>query len=255
MPEAVQVLDRSGPITLAPVTLVLGANSSGKSSLIQSLLLLKQTVESSDRTIHLNLGGDDATDLFNFGDFRSIHRQGATDDHFSIGFPFQRISTGQRKERVNSGHFSARYRQTSAGAAIIQKLRLKSSEGSHGFRIERQDKGAFSIFMDPDKKPLGKSKDYTPERSISFSRPAISLLEDKGNLAEDISLAIDRELRALTYLGPLRRQPERDYMWNKAQPGETGVDGHRAIDALLASAFPDQPNSLERNYTLNNVPK
>ena len=54
----------TGPITLAPVTLVLGTNSSGKSSLIQSLLLLKQTVESPDRTVHLNLGGDDATDLF-----------------------------------------------------------------------------------------------------------------------------------------------------------------------------------------------
>ncbi len=33
----------TGPITLAPVTLVLGTNSSGKSSLIQSLLPLKQT--------------------------------------------------------------------------------------------------------------------------------------------------------------------------------------------------------------------
>ena len=54
----------TGPITLAPVTLVLSTNSSGKSSLIQSLLLLKQTVESPDRTIYLNLGGDDATDLF-----------------------------------------------------------------------------------------------------------------------------------------------------------------------------------------------
>ena len=88
----------TGPVTLAPVTLVLGTNSSGKSSLIQSLLLLKQTVESPDRTIHLNLGGDDATDLFNFGDFESIHKQEATDNHFSISFSFKRIRTGQRKE-------------------------------------------------------------------------------------------------------------------------------------------------------------
>ena len=103
--------------------------------------------------------------------------------------------------------------------------------------------------------PLGKSRDYAPERSIAFSRPAISLLEDKGNLVQDISLAIDKELRALTYLGPLRRQPERDYVWNKAQPGEIGIDGRRAIDALLASAFPDQTNSPERNRTLNGVSK
>jgi predicted ATPase len=49
-------------IRLAPVTLILGANSSGKSTLLQSLLLLKQTAASPDRTIHLNLGGDEAND-------------------------------------------------------------------------------------------------------------------------------------------------------------------------------------------------
>ena len=46
--------------------------------------------------------------------------------------------------------------------------------------------------------PLGKSRDYAPERSIAFSRPAIGLLRDNGGRVEDISLAIDGELRALT---------------------------------------------------------
>ena len=50
----------SGPVRLAPVTMLLGSNSSGKSTLLQSLLLLKQTVASPDRTIHQNLGGDEA---------------------------------------------------------------------------------------------------------------------------------------------------------------------------------------------------
>ncbi len=34
----------SGAVQLAPVTMLLGSNSSGKSTLLQSLLLLKQTV-------------------------------------------------------------------------------------------------------------------------------------------------------------------------------------------------------------------
>lgn len=270
----------TGPITLAPVTLVLGTNSSGKSSLIQSLLLLKQTVESSDRTIHLNLGGDPSTDLFNFGDFKSIHKQGATDDHFSISFSFKRISTGQRKERISGGRFAASYGHNAAGSTVIKKLYLKD-EDDHGFRVERESRGAYSVFMyepwalgnscdyvpweeDPwEEDPfsvslgvsLGKGRDYAPERSIAFSRPAISLLGDNGNLVEDISLAIDSELRGLTYLGPLRRQPDRDYVWNKAQPGKIGVDGHRAIDALLASVFLHKTNSPERNRILNGVSK
>ena len=135
--------------------------------------------------------------------------------------------------------------------------------GFNGLDIERGKRGAFSVFVDKiwDKdfptsfldRPLDTSRNYAPERSIAFSRPALSLLEDKGNLVEDISLAIDSELRALTYLGPLRRQPERDYVWNKAQPGKIGVDGRRAIDALLASAFLDKNNSPARNRTLNGV--
>ncbi len=49
-------------VELKPVTVFLGTNSSGKSSLLQALLLLKQTVASPDRTVQLNLGGDEVND-------------------------------------------------------------------------------------------------------------------------------------------------------------------------------------------------
>ena len=67
----------TGDVALRPVTMLLGTNSSGKSSLIQSLLLLKQTVQSPDRSIHLNLGGDETDDLYDFGGFDSVLHQGA----------------------------------------------------------------------------------------------------------------------------------------------------------------------------------
>ena len=54
-----------------------GQNSSGNSSLIQSLLLLKQTAMSPDRTIYPNLGGDDLRDYFNFGDFVDVPGAGS----------------------------------------------------------------------------------------------------------------------------------------------------------------------------------
>jgi predicted ATP-dependent endonuclease of OLD family len=44
-------------LRLAPVTLLLGPNSAGKTSLLQVPLLLKQTFESPDRTLDLNTGG------------------------------------------------------------------------------------------------------------------------------------------------------------------------------------------------------
>ena len=39
----------TGTISMAPITLFFGANSSGKSSIEQFLMMLKQTMESSDR--------------------------------------------------------------------------------------------------------------------------------------------------------------------------------------------------------------
>src|SRR5690606_16892939 len=71
----------------------------------------------------------------------------------------------------------------------------------------------------------------------ALSADAIAALDKDGQLAEDLSLAIRRELEGINYLGPLRRKPERDYPWNKTKPGEVGSDGRAAIDALLASAL------------------
>lgn len=47
-----------GAMRMAPITGLFGPNSSGKTSIIQLLLLLKQTVESSDRAQVLNFGDD-----------------------------------------------------------------------------------------------------------------------------------------------------------------------------------------------------
>ena len=46
----------SGDIRLAPLTVLFGANSAGKTSIPQLLLLLKQTAESPDRKRALQLG-------------------------------------------------------------------------------------------------------------------------------------------------------------------------------------------------------
>jgi predicted ATPase len=106
----------TGLVDLKPVTMLLGTNSSGKSTLIQSLLLLRQTVQSPDRTIHLNLGGDELHDFFNFGDFDNVLTQGATPRHFQIRFDFHRPEV---KGKVAVGSFQCSYGQTSSGAVEV----------------------------------------------------------------------------------------------------------------------------------------
>jgi len=235
----------TGEVALKPVTMLLGTNSSGKSSLIQSLLLLKQTVQSPDRTVHLNLGGDEVNDLFNFGSFEDVLNQGATAPRqFSIAFDFKRHGA----DRVSGGGFDCSYGQTSSGSVAIQALTLQAN-GQH-FKAVRREKGAFSIFLDDESQPRIKGRAYAPERSIAFSADAIAALDKDGQLVEDLSLAIRRELEGISYLGPLRRKPERDYPWNKTKPGDVGSDGRGAIDALLASVL---LKGEEQNYVVEGV--
>lgn len=222
----------TGVVDLRPVTMLLGTNSSGKSSLIQSLLLLKQTAQSPDRTIHLNLGGDELNDYFNFGDFDDVLTAGCTDPRrFELAFAFRRPPG----ERIQDGHFRCSYGKTSSGAVAVQELELLTDD--RRLRAVRREKGAYSLFVDDETQPRGKSRDFAPERSIALSAEAIAQLGAEGALAQDLSLAIRRELENVVYLGPLRRKPERDYVWNKSNPGEIGSDGHKVIDVLLASAL------------------
>ena len=60
----------TGEIKLAPITGFFGTNSSGKSAILQFLLMLKQTMESSDRKQVLHTG-DDKT-YVNLGTFSDI---------------------------------------------------------------------------------------------------------------------------------------------------------------------------------------
>lgn len=58
------------PIRMAPLTVFFGTNSSGKSSIEQFLLMLKQTVDSSDRKMVIFPG--DANSPVDLGSFEDL---------------------------------------------------------------------------------------------------------------------------------------------------------------------------------------
>jgi predicted ATPase len=58
-------------IELAPLTLLFGTNSSGKTAILQAPLLLKQTANSFDRGQHINFGGSDR-DYVDFGSYQDL---------------------------------------------------------------------------------------------------------------------------------------------------------------------------------------
>ena len=119
----------TGQMQLAPLTLVFGTNSSGKSSLIQSLLLLRQTVKSQDSNLDLNFGNPDSSDSVVLGQFVDVLcRHGAATEavkakQIGIEFGWRAGEPG-----TGAGTFTARYVQGRGGSADLAYLRIGSAE-------------------------------------------------------------------------------------------------------------------------------
>jgi predicted ATPase len=212
-------------VELAPITLFLGPNSAGKTSLLQVPLLLKQTFESPDRTLDLNLGGQ-AADLVDVGTAESILHTSSQDRELGLG-----LTLGHTFQH------SATYIKNNA-ALTLNRLELVG--GERAFSASRQAKGGY-LLEAPGyvAKTVGNRADarrtFQPERSLAFSADAVAELGAVGAEVQDLALRIRQEVSTIAYLGPLREPPERSYMWSGVVPGDLGKRGEKAVHALLAS--------------------
>src|SRR6266511_2932022 len=77
-------LGDTGWLEIRPITIILGANASGKTSLIAPLLLLKQTLESTESSLALKTQGD----LFNAGTYRKLILSHRSERTLSLGIRF-----------------------------------------------------------------------------------------------------------------------------------------------------------------------
>lgn len=237
--ENFKIWRSTGPTRLAPITLLLGTNSSGKSSLIQSLLLIRQTVKGDDPNQDLNLGNPDADDSVTLGQFKDLLcRHGAASESTSatqVGIEFRWSEDGLPE---NSTLFSARYNKGPSGSAELAYLRL--GKDAQGFSVQRRKPGIYRLSLATQAKPLGQSADFRPQRSFAFSASTLAKLGAKGELIKPIGPALLDELGRIIYLGPVRRLTQRDYVWAGRMPAHIGDDGAKAVDALIASGVARQ---------------
>lgn len=246
--ENFKIWRSTGPIRLAPITLLLGTNSSGKSSLIQSLLLIRQTVKGDDPNLDLNLGNPDANDSVTLGQFKDLLcRHGAATESTSasqVGIEFRWSDHGQTE---GSTLFSARYNKGPAGSAELAYLRL--GKDRQGFSVQRRKPGIYRLSLATQAKPLGQSADFRPERSFAFSAATLNKLGAQAELIKPIGPTLLDELGRIIYLGPVRRLAQRDYVWAGRMPAHIGDDGAKAVDALIASGVARQ-SALKRKQSL-----
>ncbi len=225
--ENFKIWKTTGPMRLAPVTLLLGTNSSGKSSLIQSLLLIRQTVKGDDPNLDLNFGNPDAGDSVTLGRFVDVVNHRIYGNLIEIEFRWSKSGTA-----ADSVLFSARYRNDK-GAAAIDYLRL--GRDGQGFTVKRFKENIYRLWLGTERRMRGQSTDFRPQRSFAFSAAAIDRLKGDGNRIAEVGPQLLDELSRIIYLGPVRRLAQRDYVWSGRMPSTIGDDGNKAVDALIAS--------------------
>ncbi|MGT2506867.1 AAA family ATPase [Cupriavidus basilensis] len=232
----------TGQMQLAPLTLVFGTNSSGKSSLLQSLLLLRQTVKSLDPNLDLNFGNPDTGDSVVLGQFADVLcRHGAATEAVKVKQIGIEFGWRAGEPSAGAGTFTARYVQGRGGSADLAYLRIGSA--GRGFTAQLGKHGAYKLLPESARHWSKQSPAFKPQRSFSFSDSAVHALGADADRVLSVGPMVLEELARVIYLGPVRRLAQRDYVWNGRTPGSIGDDGGQAVDALIASGLAKQDSA------------
>lgn len=242
----------TGDVVLRPITGFFGANSSGKSSLLHAILLLKQTSDSQDRGLVFHFG--DKSTPVDLGDFASVlhgHEAGGELQmllDWKLNSPMV-ITDTKNKDRVvvrsSTLGFSVSTAAAQArgpGRPFVQEMTYRVGEARFGMGRKQSGKTAYELrSTTPDHpdfdfaKGVGRPRMLPgPEKCYGFPDVVRADYQNAGFLA-DLALALEQRLDRVAYLGPLRAHPERRYAWTGAQPADMGRAGEAVIDAILAA--------------------
>ncbi len=240
----------TGELTLAPLTGLFGTNSSGKTSILQILLMLKQTVESPDRRRVLHFG-DERTpvDLGTFYDIAHEHETGMPLDlalTWTLGKRLK-ISNPNPEARgtlfdLDALTFNTLIRQNPelnrlwterfTYAFGDQQFGMQRSDDEPGQRKQKYD--LISVGYD-SRRLRGRAWPLpAPVKCYGFPDEATTYYQNTGFLS-DFVLAFEDLFSRIFYLGPLREYPKRTYVWAGESPVDVGRRGELAVPALLAS--------------------
>lgn len=236
----------TGDLRLAPLTVIFGANSSGKSSLGHLLLALKQTTLLSDRKRAIHLG-DESTpiDLGTFEDCVFDHDLKAKLE-FSLSWRLP-------QPMIVRNSLSPAETYTGNALSLSSSIRAGKGDQPEVFSIQyrlienngevlkvdhgRTESGSTILEMSPLKLTKATGRVWPlqpPEKFYRFSDVTLARYQNADFLAA-FALQTENVLGNLFYLGPLRSHPKRIYQWSGDVPSDVGSQGEFAVAALLAA--------------------
>lgn len=220
---------------LTKINLFFGQNSSGKSSIIQLLLLLKQTVENKDEKVVLFFGGEKS--YVNLGNFDEILNKSASKKMLNFGMAIKFL------EDFN---FGVQISKNSKGIVELYKFTANSNE----FSICIQNQTIENSYEVSIEKKLTKAHTHLfkinsinhfykiPYPGVMSIDPSIIWPPDEfyNNSVKYVEGGIDALFSRMIYMGPLREKPQRrGYEWTGSRHSHFGISGENTFDAIITS--------------------
>lgn len=236
--KAIGVLD---DYQIKPLTVLSGTNSSGKSSFIQLILLIKQTVDIDSSRIPLHTQGQ----LFKVKELKDIVKGKKEDSEISFSLTFNKSDFNKYKGLIASTLFDGLSDYTckfkviykiKAGQCFVQtfKLQYQSVELSNEVSFEQIDgTGRDSIINSDNEYFIKRFYDEVPEKinkihfsgffptAVEFTRylPSIDRPDEINERSETeytnlraIKQLTENIFNELFYVGPLRVEPKDNYI-------------------------------------------
>ncbi len=163
-----------------------------------------------------------------------IHDHQDTDTlSFEITWPGERIDLFEYFVHLDDYNFplgfDAQLIQTSDGLLAVD--RFGYSIANEYFSVDRNQKGFYRLTS------ISHSKRYNLKSPMMFYR--FPDLDDappvEMNALSGLEYEFERTLSKISYVGPMREDPKRNYLWTGAKPSNVGKRGERAVEALLAA--------------------
>lgn len=224
----------SGEVKLAPLTGFFGTNSSGKSSLLQMLLLLKQTAERPDLNEVIFFG--DNNSLVNLGNFREVIHGHKTDESLELGFgctlqePLEIHVVPKSNRKGNYPHVlvgdSFNFQtviKEKEGKLNVEVLSYKALQWTFEKTQHRED-----VFL--NREPIGPAR----EMKNFYGVPVFE--ESRfGQVLLQFSSSFEKLFDRVYYLGPTRVDPQRVYGWSGSHPVHNRQWNTQTVNALLSA--------------------
>ena len=238
----------TGEMEIRPLTLLVGPNSSGKSSIMQFLLALRQTVESPDIQVAF-APNDSWVRLGSYPDFIFRH-EWQRELEAMLEFTEHLPAPVRSSRRPNKLRLKVRWRYNKKTTQIqLEESELVYNDGEFTQLVVRKAREYEAILKSTSEDGKEGRREALPVHFYDF---AVRLREGKKptNLPTKVPsrlvtallswqlglLTVGQiaalELRRLFYLGPLREFPQRSYVISGQAPSDVGVRGERSAEVL-----------------------